>query len=292
MTPKALVDRLENVVGLGGAPRRLFSAIERELVDHFGLPPIQASERAEVVEAAVARTISERAAASERAGTTVTLSLLGASSDIVAGFCYVLATDTTPVATVKQQRAHASAILNAIRALSFTEFERFGARILAAIGAKHSHITPHGGDQGIDFFGHLSVGQFHDVPAPFLKLAHDIVISFVGQAKHYPNSSLGPDVVRELIGAVSLARTKTFSRSDVDIFRDLALKPFSPLVTLLFTTGKITGGAARLAESAGITARSGEQLAIFLADRGVGIIQTGDGPAFDQGAFTDWLNAG
>jgi hypothetical protein len=175
--------------------------------------------------------------------------------------------------------------------LSFDDFEKFGARVLSEMGAKQTHITPHGGDQGIDFFGQLSLGQFHAIPAPFLKLASDVVIALVGQAKHYPTSSIGPDVVRELIGAVSLARTKTFSRPDVDIFRDLSLKPFSPLVTLLFTTGKITAGAMDLAESAGIIARSGEQLAVFLADKGVGMTQTAAGPVYDQGALALWLHA-
>ena len=39
-----------------------------------------------------------------------------------------------------------------------------------------------------------------------------------------------------------------------------------------------------LAESAGITARSREQLAIFLADRGVGIVETAIGATCNQSA--------
>jgi hypothetical protein len=129
------------------------------------------------------------------------------------------------------------------------------------------------------------------VPPPFLKLAHDVVVLFAGQAKHYPGAAIGPDVVRELIGAVSLARTGTFSRSDVDIFADLALKPFSPLVILLFTTGTLTRGAVELAGAAGMIARSGEQLSVFLADKGVGIA-AGEEPTFDKEKFDDWLNGG
>lgn len=292
MTTKAIVERLEQSIGLLGLPQKLTTAIEHELVDHFGLPSIQAAEKAEAAEAVVARMIAQRAVLSEQNGTSPVLALIGVSSNIVAGFCHGLSSDASGLAAAKHQRAHVGAILSTMRELSFAQFEAFGARILAAIGAAYAHVTPQGGDQGIDFYGHLSVGQFQPLPTPFLKLAHDIVISFVGQAKHYPNSALGPDIVRELIGATSLARTKTFSRPDLDIFRNLSLKPFSPLVTLLFTTGRITSGAAELAAAAGIIARSGEQLAVFLADKAVGFIETGTGFTFDKDLFIAWLETG
>ncbi len=218
-----------------------------------------------------------------------TLILLGSTLDNVAGCNYVLPADPSGVASAKRQRNYTGPLLTAIRSLTFAQFETFGARVLREIGATDAHITPHGGDQGIDFFGHLSLGRFHSIPPPFGKLAHDVNLSFVGQAKHYPERSLGPDTVRELIGSISLARMRTFSRHDIQIFGGLDLKPFSPSVILLFTTGKLTSGAARLAQSAGIIARSGEQLAVFLADRGVGINHAVCTPAFDQLAFEEWL---
>jgi hypothetical protein len=288
---KTVVDYLELSVGVAGSPRRLRTAIETVLVQHCELPAIQASERAETVESAVARLITNRIAESDKKGISPTLILVGTGSDTVAGFCHVLQSDPTHVSAAKQQRLHIRAILDALRALSFAEFERFGARILQEIGAKYSRITPHGGDQGIDFYGRLSVGQFHSLPSPFLKLAHDVVVSFAGQAKHYPNRSIGPDIVRELVGAVSLARTRTFSKPGLTMFEDLSLKPFSPLVTLLFTTGNISSGAIELAESSGIIARSGEQLAVFLADKGVGITQKGTELVFERSAFESWLYA-
>lgn len=163
--------------------------------------------------------------------------------------------------------------------------------MLVEIGASFATITPHSNDQGIDFYGRLSLGQFQDTPTPFLKLAHDVVLLFVGQAKHYPNRALGPDVVRELIGAVSLARTKTFSKDDTNFFPELDLKPFSPLVTLLLTTGTITTGATQLAESAGIIARSGLQISVFLADKGVGTVTVEGETNFDKQRFFDWLDS-
>jgi hypothetical protein len=290
MTPRRIVDRLELVVGVDGAPRSLTLAIEVELRAHFGLLAIQAVERAERVAPAVARIVADRAANSEQAGTLPILVLLGSTADFIAGCCYVLPLDTVVVAAAKQHRLQVGSLHDAMRALTFGEFEKFGARVLAEIGATFYHITPHSGDEGIDFYGHLNLGQYQAMPAPFAKLAHDVVLLFAGQAKHYPIQQLGPDVVRELIGAISLARTKTFSRESVDIFRGFELKPFSALIILLFTTGGITSGAVRLAESAGIIARTGEQLAVFLADKGVGMVWTATGAAFDQSEFTKWLN--
>ena len=89
---------------------------------------------------------------------------------------------------------------------------------------------------------------------------------------------------------MTLARTKTHSSDGVDIFRDLAVRPFSPVVALVFTTGEFTSGALHLAEAAGVVAKTGLQLAVFLADRGVGIIDQGETQIFDDAAFEAWLN--
>jgi hypothetical protein len=288
--PNAIVDRLEITVGVDGAPKNLNTAISIELEQFFGLPAIQASEHAERVAGAVAKIIASRAVDADEAGTMATLVLLGTTSTSLAGFCHVLPTDTATIATAKLQRRKVDALAAAMRSLTFDQFEQFGAQVLREIGAADSRITRSSGDQGIDFFGHLSLGQYQATPLPFTKLTHDVKLSFVGQAKHYPNNSIGPSIIRELIGAVSLARTKTFSVENEDVFPGIDLKPFSPAVIFLFTTGKMTSGAAQLAKSAGIIARSGDQLALFLADKGIGMKTTDGGIVFDERRFSDWLN--
>lgn len=292
MTPIKIIERLEAVIGIDGVPRRLVAAIEDQLVKHFQLPAIQASERAERMYGAVVRLVYERTAAREALGLSATLVIIGITSDTVAGFCHILPRDDPGAVAAKRQRTQAQKLLVAIKGLSFEMFERFCARVLSELGASITHITPHRGDQGIDFYGRLSLGQYETVSLPFLKLSHDVVLLFAGQAKHYAKSAIGPEVVRELIGAVSLARTKTFSDGETDIFEGLQLKPFSPLVTLLFATGTISRGAARLAEAAGIIARSGEQLALFLADKGIGMEKGQTGSIqFSNSKFLEWLTA-
>ncbi len=287
---KRILDRLEEVLGVSATPVRLTSVIEVELNTYFGFDAIVAAERAETIRDAVTKLIAIRSLQADEQGISPTLVVIGSAADHVVGACHVLPTDDARIAAAKIARKHQAALLARIRSLTFSEFELFGKQVLKELGAKKSRVTPHGGDQGIDFFGEFSLGQLHALPLPFLKLAHDVKLLFAGQAKHYPNGTIGPNIVRELIGAVSLARTKTFSADGIDIFRDLDIRPFSPVVAMLFTTGKLSAGAYHLAASAGIVAKSGEQLAVFLADRGVGIDAGSASPAFDIGLFDTWLH--
>jgi len=289
VTPKRIANRLETVLGSDADPIRLATMIEDQLASYFGMPKIRAAERAEVVVDSVAREIELRAITAQGLGHIPTLIIIGSALDTVAGSCHVLPTDSDKVGLAKRFRIQQDALLKRIRGLTFSEFETFGRRVLSELGAGRSHVTPHGNDQGIDFFGNFSLGQLQELPAPFFALAHDVQLLFAGQAKHYPNSALGTNVVRELIGAVALARTKTFSKDGVDIFADLEIRPFSPVVALLFTTGQITSGAYRLAAAAGVVAKSGPQLATFLADRGVGMRQECGSSHFEAERFNAWL---
>lgn len=289
MRPKSIVDRLEAVIGIDGAPVRLLTVIEAELITYFGASPLAAAETAERVLRSVVKMIADRNAVAEEAGLTPILVVIGSTLDTVAGSCHVLSADDELVARIKHHRLHVQALFRKMKGLTFAQFEIFGKRVLKELGAEKAHVTPHRGDQGIDFFGEFSFGQLQQLPSPFFKLAHDVRLLFAGQAKHYPENALGPNVVRELIGAVGLARTKTFSRDGIDLFQDLEIRPFSPVVSLLFTTGAITSGARRLAASAGIIAKDGEQLAVFLADRGVGMQREMENPVFVEDEFERWL---
>lgn len=289
-TPKRILDQLELSLGPAASPISITSAIEVELVSHFAFEPISAG-RAEAIAPAVAKLIGVRNAEADDRGVHAILVIIGATFDRVAGACHILPTDDPHIAAAKAGRLSHSQLLTKIRSLTFAEFEQFGKRVLDELGALNARVTPHGGDQGIDFFGTFSLGQLHTLPAPFLKLAHDMKLLFAGQAKHYPASTIGPNIIRELIGAVSLARTKTFSTDGLDIFKELDIRPFSPVVAILFTTGNISRGAYALAASAGIVAKSGDQLAAFLADRGVGVSSDIHSSAFDDAMFDQWLHS-
>jgi hypothetical protein len=286
MNVATVVASLELRVGIGGPPRNLRLEVETTLHDVHGMPPLRAAEVADRLHDKVAAMIAER----EANLNAPTLRLVGSTSNIVAGFAHAMPGEPAEVAALRLQRAHVDAIYAAMRGLTFQQFEDFGARFLRELGAGVGRVTPHSNDQGIDFYGEFNLGQLHAAPEPFLVLARDMRLLFAGQAKHYPNRTLGPSAVRELVGAMSLARTKTHSSDGVDIFRELSIRPFSPVLSLIFTTGEFTGGALKLAEAAGVVAKTGLQLAVFLADRGVGIVQQNGTRTFSMAAFLEWLN--
>lgn len=290
MTPTAVVAYLEVVIGSAGAPQMLADAIETALNKNFGASLLSASEKTFEILPKIKKIIIDRHSKSEDLGTSAILMITGSTDDVVCGCYHVMALDDENTVRAKRNRAHVEELLQTIRDLTFSEFEIFGKRILFELGAGTAKVSPHSNDQGIDFFGKFNFGQFHGLPKPFYKLAHDVNLLFAGQAKHYPNTALGPNIVRELIGAVSLARTKTHSTDGLDLFQDLEIRPFSPVVALLFTTGGLSSGAKRLSASAGMIAKDGKQLAAFLADQGVGIVEDAGGRRFDKTQFLYWLN--
>lgn len=141
----------------------------------------------------------------------------------------------------------------------------------------------------MDFYGFLSLGGIMQHPPAICQLAHNIQLLFVGQAKHYPDNPIGPATVREMFGAISLARFQVYS-TEPGFFDAFKLLPYNPLIALLFTTGRFTRGAREIADSAGVIARSGEELAIFLADRNVGVVANEGVTRFVPERFQEWLN--
>lgn len=270
-------------------PARLSLLIEQELFSHFGLSSAEAAEQSEVLEYRLVALIERKLAETEALGTAFDLALVGAeNARMICGGAYAFPGDSEQHRKLKANRSKAKDLLAAIVSLSPSEFEGFGARVLELLGAQEVHVTRQSNDQGIDFYGVLRIGELVKAPESFFHISHRLELRFAGQAKHYPNSAVGTAVIRELVGSVSLARFKAFS-SEVDMFEELGLRPFNPLVLLLFTTGNLTKGARELAERAGILCYSGDQLSAFLADNGVGVISDGGDVQFDEGAFRAWL---
>lgn len=284
MKAKDVVTQLEVTIGIVGSPVRLIDAIAHALQD-LGLPEIQAVEKAELLEESVRDLIAEE----EEVSPLPKLAIITYAEHFVSGYCYVNSSDSPEIAAAKSSRLNTNPLLQEIRNLTFQEFELFGACVLKELGAKLVKVTPHSDDQGIDFYGVFSLGQNFLLPTPFGQLAHDVRVLFAGQAKHYPTNPIGPELIRELVGSISLARYKVFTTSD-EIFDDLKLLPFNPLVAMFFTTGRFTSGALELAQKSGVIARAGEQLAVFLADRGIGMYNDKGTMKFDKDKFHKWLS--
>lgn len=277
-------------VGLEGSPRALREVLEEQIPGHSHQLPIRAAEEAERLEERVRQRITKKQRERENAGTFPVVVIHHASIRSVVGSCWVDPIDSAAIAAAKQGRLHTQQILAALRALTPDQFEQFGSRILRELGAEQVQVTRRSGDNGVDFYGFLSLGGIMHHPPAICQLAHNIQLLFAGQAKHYPDNPIGPATVREMIGAIALARFQVYS-SEPDFFEAFKLLPFNPLLALLFTTGRFTTGAMEIANSAGVIARSGEQLATFLADRSVGMVVNGGVTAFSREAFLEWLNS-
>lgn len=284
MKSKDIVTQLETNIGISGSPIRLIDAITQAL-QQLGLPEIQAVEEAELLEESVRDLISEE----EEVTPLPKLTIITSAENFVSGYCYVNSSDSPEIAAAKRSRLNTNPLLQEIRSLTFKEFELFGACVLKELGAKQVRVTSHSDDQGIDFYGVLSLGQNSFLPSPFGQLAHDVRLLFAGQAKHYPTRPIGPELMRELVGSISLARYKVFTISE-DLFEEgIELLPFNPLVAMFFTTGRFTSGALDLAKRSGVIAKSGEELAVFLADKNIGMYNDNGEMKFDKNQFHNWL---
>jgi Restriction endonuclease len=289
MTPKAIVNAMEARLGITGAPSDLRDAIERTLLDN-GRSAATAAELTDRVRQKVVEEIERRHEEKLETGEIAILSLHRGGGTIH-GTSHVFSTDSPEIRQSKLNRIRVNDIHDHIRGLDFSQFEKFGSRVLRELGCKVTRVTQHAGDQGIDFYGKLSVGSLLNADPAILRLMHETQVVVVGQTKHYPESSIGPGTVRELVGAMSLSRTRTFSKDGIDLLDEVDIRPFSPVLAMLFSTGDFTRGARHLAKRAGLIVFSGWQLSVFLADKGVGIIASDAGSCFSPTAFGDWLSS-
>jgi hypothetical protein len=289
MTPKAIVNAIEIRLGVTGAPLQLRDAIEQELLD-IGFQEAAAAEHVDRVRKKVLYELTRRRDERDEMGEIAVLHVRGSNDEIVHGSSYVFSDDPEHIQESKLNRISVDEIYRHVRKMSFSQFETFGRCVIREIGCDDAKVTPHAGDQGIDFYGSISIGGLLGADLAILKLMHETKMILVGQAKHYPTTVIGPAIVRELVGALSLSRTYTYSKDSLDLLGDVKLRPFSPVLALLFSTGDFTKGARHLAKRAGLIAFSGWQLSVFLADKGVGLIADHGTRKFDAAVFDEWLS--
>ena len=289
MKTSELYDLIEVSIGIQGGPQMLRSLLESILLSNYNLTNVEASEEAERLEPRVAKYIDKKVEECVNRNTIHRIETAGSFGDHVRGSCHINSSDSDDIVAAKNRRLSSIPILNDLRSLHFNDFELFGAKLLRLLGAKKASVTPQSNDQGIDFYGSLNVGDVSGISTDLIHFSHQLEIKFAGQAKHYPNNSIGPSVVRELVGALTLARYRIFSTQSDDLFEDLELLPLNPIFLMIISTGPITSGARELSRKLGIMIKSGEQIASFLADSGVGMKNINGSFAYDKSEFYKWI---
>ncbi|GAI46185.1 unnamed protein product, partial [marine sediment metagenome] len=177
----------------------------------------------------------------------------------------------------------------ALRELSPHEFEVLCRNVLKILGARNVRLTKQTKDEGIDFYGRLSVADLIQPFSAFRPFESFLEIWLVGQAKHYRTVKVATPDLRELVGSVNLATARTFADLDPNKYADLQIRVADPVFMLFFTTGKISIDGWQLITKSGIVAMDGEMLAAFLADHNIAIADEDGAKRFSRDAFFEWL---
>lgn len=206
-----------------------------------------------------------------------------ANEEYIQGSCFVEPSSSEEEREGKRRRANCVHVKDALSKISDQQFEVLCARVLRLMHVEDPIHTRYSMDHGIDFFGRMPIGEIIKPSAISSGAESQMKVWLVGQAKNYKSSQVSTKDVRELIGAVSLARSKTYV-GQTNPFSNLNIRLCDPIFYLFFTTGSFSRDAFALFKKTGIVAMDGNQLSVFLADNNVGVV---DG-RFDEAAFNAW----
>jgi len=240
----------------------------------------QAFEVAERWEGRVQRALLSAATRDLEAGRTTRYEFNPSSPLHIQGSGYVHNGETDPAEIERRARVlNLDEYLRFLRALTPREFEQLCGGVLAVMKAENPQVTPSSKDEGIDFFGRIALSGGDP---PFL--GSNAYTWLIGQAKHYATSRVATPDLRELVGAIELARGQAFgSRNEEYLGR--RIRSCDPVFYLFFTTGEISADGWKLIRSSGIVALDGVALASFLAREGVGTEED----KFTEVAMRTWL---
>jgi len=207
------------------------------------------------------------------------------SSDyMIQGFAYPEPKDSDRVKQAKTRRTFFKEYTTALKLLHPRDFEALCAGILSVMGVKQPKLTRYSADEGIDFYGKLHLENLLFPNAVFPSIQRQLSIWIIGQAKHYIASQGSTPEIRDLVGAIELAKGRAFGSSD-DKFSDLRIRVCDPVFYLFITTGRITGNSWKLLTESGVIGMDGEMVASFLCDHSIGVTSN----VFDYKEFYAWI---
>jgi restriction endonuclease Mrr len=209
------------------------------------------------------------------------------SNYMIQGACFVEPCDSDDVKNQKRKRLHWQEYHAALRELTPRQFEILCVRILGLLGVTEPQLTQYQGDQGIDFFGRLSIGDLVGHGPAFPILETRLIVWMIGQAKHYRDTKVATPDIRELVGATTLGRARAFAQENM--YQNLRIRVCDPVVMLFFTTGEISRDGWTLCKNSGVVAMDGQMLAAFLADKGVAMNSIDAVNSVDRLALLAWL---
>jgi restriction endonuclease Mrr len=203
---------------------------------------------------------------------------------LIQGIAFTEPRDSAVVRAAKLSRAQFKSYMEVLGNLTPREFEVLCVGVLNVIGVDYPVLTPRSADEGIDFYGRLRLEKHVFSAMPLPGMQRQLVAWLVGQAKHYKKGQVSTPEIRDLVGAVHLARAHAFG-SGGEKYQDLSVRACDPVFYLFFTTGRLTANSWTLLECSGVVGMDGQMLGAFLADHTIGLIEG----QFQERAFRDWL---
>ncbi len=271
---------------LNAAPEALDDIIIRIINEHpeWGHSP---SDKVSIWVPQVTAILTRHWNRSLEAGKQPRFAFNSVSSYKIQGACFIEPRDSPEVRGQKRRRVRWLDYYECLGNLSPDLFELLCARTLALLGVPKPTLTQYRADQGIDFFGKMSIADLTGHGPLYPVFESNLIVWLVGQAKHYLHSKVSTPDIRGLVGTTMLGRSRTFPKEG--ILPNLEIRPCDPVFIVFFTTGEISIDGWSLCRKAGIAAMDGEMLASFLADKEVGCTIKDGESRLDRGAFAVWL---
>lgn len=204
--------------------------------------------------------------------------ILGADDPVLKGFAVALPRDTVELAS-RRRRAHLTEpVRNALLRLSSDEFEALWALLVQHLGGQRFKLLGRTGDGGIDFTAEFNLYRLsrslpHAAQEWLDKTETRSIITIIGQAKHTPDATLLPAILRELVGSMFLH------------IPDIGQGQRKGGTGMLVTTGRFSANADAQARRANIVCLDGEWVASAIVNFGLGVVEGPNRPIFKEGTL-------
>jgi len=285
--PSKIAEIILSELSLDAPPEPIEDLIYRILDGHteWGYVP---EEKAALWASKVEKRLSDHWKQSIEQGKQPRFAFNSVSEYKIQGGCFVEPCDPPKVREQKRRRFRWRDYYDYLRGLTPDVFEKVCTGLLGLLGVPNPILTPYRADQGIDFFGKMSIGDLIGHGALYPVFETGLVFWLIGQAKHYIDTKISTPDIRALAGSAFLGRARAFPKEGS--LPQLNIRPCDPVIMLFFTTGQISSDGWALCRKAGIVAMDGEMIAAFLADRQVGVEGEGEMARFSSKYFAEWLS--
>lgn len=286
--PVLAVDLLHTVVGITDGPVPVSECLIKLILQQGWARDVpEAEEYAQRWTPQVISQLEQVLSDHNRLGRPIFVTFNPSSPDHIQGAAFVAPNDPPEVVEVKSKRLLAHQYHQILKQLTPSEFETLCGKVMEKLGVRNVTVTPRSGDEGIDFYGQLHLEDFLHSSKGLPTIERQMHVWIIGQAKRYIETLVSPEDIRDLVGAVQLARGEAYASEVTSKYPDLRLRVCDPIYCVFVTTGHITANTWRLIDRSGVIAMDGAMLAQFVAENDLAKL----GAQVDPEGFRQWLVA-